>query len=241
MWLKAHLHFLEGAQKHNGEGEPQWPIQVQKLLPWALSICPRVPSAPGTGGHHTTGDSGDDSPDTSQTKGDHRPGLWDCHGLMCQAAKHNTAVCSLPISGIGERIRRNKVKAVDRGKDSLIRMKREGGMRERDWEGERIYAKQVMHNVITHHQLTYTQPGPSCSSLPFPSPSKLPLVLLFIMMLHDMEYLFDQFGSAVFAVSLPSFLLLAHLLCYAVPFLKIVRSTFNLQIWTLTPTGYSSW
>ena len=65
------------------------------------------------------------------------------------------------------------------------------------------YTNQVMHNAIAHHLLDTAQSVPRHQPLPS---GQLPLVLLFSMMPYGVEYAFGQFGSAVLAVSPPSFL-----------------------------------
>lgn len=70
------------------------------------------------------------------------------------------------------------------------------------------YTKQVMHNAIAQHQLTNAQPVPKQQSRP---PANL-RSFLFIMTSYGIEYPFGQFGSAVLAVSPPSFLCTSSLL-----------------------------
>ena len=65
------------------------------------------------------------------------------------------------------------------------------------------YTKQVMHNAIAHHLLTDAQLVLEQQSTP---PSQLPPVYILGMMSYGTEYPFGQFGSAVLAVSPPSFL-----------------------------------
>ena len=60
-----------------------------------------------------------------------------------------------------------------------------------------------MHNAIAHHSPTDAQLVPEQRSAP---PGQLPPVYILGMMSYGMEYSFGQFGSAVLAVSPPSFL-----------------------------------
>ena len=71
------------------------------------------------------------------------------------------------------------------------------------------YTKQVVHNVIAHHSLTDAQLVPEQQSTP---PGQLPPVYILGMISYGMEYPFGQFGSAVLAVSPPSFLCPSSLL-----------------------------
>ena len=71
------------------------------------------------------------------------------------------------------------------------------------------YTKQVMHNAIAHHSPTDAQLVPEQRSAP---PGQLPPVYILGMMSYGMEYSFGQFGSAVLAVSPPSFLCPSSLL-----------------------------
>ena len=70
------------------------------------------------------------------------------------------------------------------------------------------YTKQVMHNEIAYHSPTNTQLVPEQR---YP-PGQLPPVYILGMTSHGMEYPFGQFGSAVLAVSPPSFLCPSSLL-----------------------------
>ena len=70
------------------------------------------------------------------------------------------------------------------------------------------YTKQVMNNAIAHHLPTDAQLVPE---QPLP-PGQLPPVYILGMTSHGMEYPFGQFGSAVLAVSPPSFLCPSSLL-----------------------------
>ena len=69
--------------------------------------------------------------------------------------------------------------------------------------------RQVIHNAIAHHPLTDAQPVPE---QPSASPSQLPPVYILGMASFGMEYPFGHFGSAVLAVSPPSFLCPSSLL-----------------------------
>ena len=60
-----------------------------------------------------------------------------------------------------------------------------------------------MHNAIAHHPPTDVQPVPEQRSLP---PGQLPPAYMLSMTSYGMEYPFGHFGSAVLAVSPPSFL-----------------------------------
>ena len=60
-----------------------------------------------------------------------------------------------------------------------------------------------MHDAIAHHRLTDAQPVPEEQMLPL---CQLPPVYALSMMSYGMEYPFGKFGSAVLAVSPPSFL-----------------------------------
>ena len=71
------------------------------------------------------------------------------------------------------------------------------------------YTKQVMHNAVAHHSPTDAQLVPEQRSAP---PSQLPPVYILGMMSYGMECPFGQFGSAVLAVSPPSFLCPSSLL-----------------------------
>jgi len=73
------------------------------------------------------------------------------------------------------------------------------------------YTKQAKYNAIARYPLTNAQPIHEQQTLP---PSHLPPVLLFSVMSYGMEYPFGQFGSAVLAVSPPSFLCIPSLLTY---------------------------
>ena len=66
-----------------------------------------------------------------------------------------------------------------------------------------------MYNAIAHHSLTDAQLVPEQRSA---SPSQLPSVYTLGMTSYGMEYSFGQFGSAVLAVSPPSFLCPSSLL-----------------------------
>ena len=71
------------------------------------------------------------------------------------------------------------------------------------------YTKQVMHNTVAHHSLTDAQLVPKQRSAP---PNQFPPVYILGIMSYGMEYSFGQFGSAVLAVSPPSFLCPSSLL-----------------------------
>ena len=60
-----------------------------------------------------------------------------------------------------------------------------------------------MHNAIAHHSPNDAQLVPKQQSAP---PGQLPPVYILGMMSYGMEYSSGQFGSAVLAVSPPSFL-----------------------------------
>ncbi|RMC13776.1 hypothetical protein DUI87_08858 [Hirundo rustica rustica] len=62
---------------------------------------------------------------------------------------------------------------------------------------------EVMPSTVAHHALTNAQPVPDEQSA---APDPLPSVHTDHEMLHDIEYPFGQFGSAVLAVLPPSFL-----------------------------------
>ena len=71
------------------------------------------------------------------------------------------------------------------------------------------YTKQVMHNAIAHRSLTDAQSVPEQWSTP---PGQLPPVYILGMTSYGLEYPFGQLGSAVPAVSPPSFLCTPSLL-----------------------------
>ena len=71
------------------------------------------------------------------------------------------------------------------------------------------YTKQVVHNAIAHHSPTDAQLVPEQRST---APSQLYPVYILGMMSYGMEYSFGRFGSAVLAVSPPSFLCPSSLL-----------------------------
>lgn len=63
--------------------------------------------------------------------------------------------------------------------------------------------EQVMHSAIAYHPLTNAQ----LLSEHWQPPQPTPVVLLFSVMSHGMEYPFGQFGSAVSVLSTPSLLI----------------------------------
>ena len=71
------------------------------------------------------------------------------------------------------------------------------------------YTKQVMHNAIAHHSPTDAQLVPEQRSA---SLGQFAPVYVLGLTSYGMEYSFGQFGSAVLAVSPPSFLGLSSLL-----------------------------
>lgn len=65
----------------------------------------------------------------------------------------------------------------------------------------REYAKQVVHNAVAQHPLTY-----QLSSSNPPAPRQLSQVFMFSMTFYDMEYPFGQFGLVALPVFPPRFL-----------------------------------
>ena len=71
------------------------------------------------------------------------------------------------------------------------------------------YTKQVVHNAIAHHSPTDAQLVPKQRSAPS---DQLPPVYILGVTSYGMDYAFGQLGSAVLAVSPPSFLCPSSLL-----------------------------
>jgi len=95
----------------------------------------------------------------------------------------------------GEGNQKKKVKLMGWGKDSLVGQQRK---RKIIIQIEKEYAKRVMHSAIAH----YPMPSLFPSSNPWPTPP----VYVLSMTSYGIIYPFGQFGSAVLAVSPPSFL-----------------------------------